>query len=84
MTVYSEISAGRQRFVLDAKLCGRRRRQYFSTEKEANRAYQALKAEIKAQGALFARYPEATRIEWMAAHELAKSGGFTVMDAVRR
>ena len=83
MTVYSETSEGRRRFVLDAKLCGRRRRQYFSTEKEANRAYQALKSEIKAQGALFARYPEATRIEWMAAHELAKSGGFTVMDAVR-
>lgn len=83
MKIYEETSLGRQRFVLDATLAGRRNRKYFSTEIEATRAMREMKADIKRQSILFARYSEATRIEWMMAHELAKEGGFTLVDAVR-
>ncbi len=83
MTIYKETRRGRSSFVLDLKIAGRRKRSYHSTRKKAEKAASDLQREKKKHGDMFARYSEAARIEWMMAHELAKEGGFSLLDAVK-
>lgn len=82
MKIYEEKVASGRRFVLDMKLAGRRRRSYHRTRREAEGALTEAKRERKKSGDLFARYPEAVRLEWMMAHESAREAGFSLIDAV--
>jgi hypothetical protein len=83
MKIHEEKRLGKVRFVLDVKMAGRRRRTYHTTRRKAEAALAELKRTQRAHGDMFARYPEGVRIEWMMAHELAKEGGFTIINAVR-
>jgi integrase len=79
MKIHKDNSTGM--YKLDVRMAGRRRRTTYSTRSKAEAALREVKRSQKSYGDMFARYPEATRIEWVMAHELAKEGGFSLMEA---
>jgi len=82
MTISETINKGRSYFVVDYKVAGRRRKKYCNTKAEAEGELGKIVRDRKKHNDAFLRYSEATRIDWMLAHELTE-GAFTVMEAVR-
>lgn len=82
MTISETMNKGRSYYVVDYKVAGKRKKKYCHSVESAEKEMAKLLKDKKKLNSAFLRYPEAVRVDWMLAHELA-DGAFSIMEAVR-